>query len=385
MATRRPPPVDLGGIDDRQRGRDGRDGAAGATGAQGPRGPAGQTNVSGVLPIKVGTGNIIEIDPATTSARGTMSAADKVKVDAIAADIVAAIAAHIAAADPHTQYAQEADVTAALALKAALASPAFTGNPTAPTPSVGDNDTSIATTAFVATAVAAGSGKLNPRYEAYFCEDYLRGGGVSSTNNGTNFIQSDSAITYVSGTGAGPSFTASVGRPGQLALSTGTSVNGYSRHFVSGGLRYKFGGGVINVGTTIVLSNLSNSGQRYQLAFGFFDVISGATNNRVDAVYQDDINSGNWRLRAINGGVTTDVDTATVGPAAGVETRVELEINAAGTLATLRIDGTSVATVALSNSATMGLGLAISKSIGNSAVTVTPNYIEFGQVYTNPM
>src|SRR5215813_10655362 len=30
-----------------------------------------------------------------------------------------------------------------------LASPAFTGNPTAPTPAPGDNDTSIATTAFV--------------------------------------------------------------------------------------------------------------------------------------------------------------------------------------------------------------------------------------------
>ena len=33
--------------------------------------------------------------------------------------------------------------------KADLASPAFTGNPTAPTPATGDNDTSIATTAFV--------------------------------------------------------------------------------------------------------------------------------------------------------------------------------------------------------------------------------------------
>ena len=36
--------------------------------------------------------------------------------------------------------------------KAPLASPAFTGNPTAPTPSFGDNDTSIATTAFVQAA-----------------------------------------------------------------------------------------------------------------------------------------------------------------------------------------------------------------------------------------
>lgn len=42
-----------------------------------------------------------------------------------------------------------ATMTSALALKAPLASPALTGNPTAPTPSAGDNDTSIATTAFV--------------------------------------------------------------------------------------------------------------------------------------------------------------------------------------------------------------------------------------------
>ena len=49
-------------------------------------------------------------------------------------------------------------VTNSLALKAPLASPTFTGNPAAPTPSPGDNDTSIATTAFVTAAVAAASG-----------------------------------------------------------------------------------------------------------------------------------------------------------------------------------------------------------------------------------
>jgi hypothetical protein len=38
---------------------------------------------------------------------------------------------------------------------AAIASPAFTGSPTAPTPTFGDNDTSIATTAFVQAALAA--------------------------------------------------------------------------------------------------------------------------------------------------------------------------------------------------------------------------------------
>jgi hypothetical protein len=46
------------------------------------------------------------------------------------------------------------DMVSALATKADLASPALTGNPTAPTQTVGDNSTRIATTAFVAAAAA---------------------------------------------------------------------------------------------------------------------------------------------------------------------------------------------------------------------------------------
>ena len=57
---------------------------------------------------------------------------------------------------PPTLPILESDVTnlvSDLALKAPLASPVFTGNPTAPTATPGDNDTSIATTAFVTAAV----------------------------------------------------------------------------------------------------------------------------------------------------------------------------------------------------------------------------------------
>ena len=49
--------------------------------------------------------------------------------------------------------ATKADISA-VALKANTANPVFTGDPKAPTPTVGDNDTSIATTAFVAAAIA---------------------------------------------------------------------------------------------------------------------------------------------------------------------------------------------------------------------------------------
>ncbi len=55
------------------------------------------------------------------------------------------LAKHIAAVDPHTQYAPKA-------------SPTFTGTPTAPTPANSDNSKKLATTEFVAKALAALAG-----------------------------------------------------------------------------------------------------------------------------------------------------------------------------------------------------------------------------------
>ena len=50
----------------------------------------------------------------------------------------------------------QTDLQTALNLKADLASPALTGNPTGPTAALGDNDTSLATTAFVQQELASG-------------------------------------------------------------------------------------------------------------------------------------------------------------------------------------------------------------------------------------
>lgn len=54
---------------------------------------------------------------------------------------------------------------AALDAKAALASPTFTGNPLAPTPSPGDNDTSIATTGFVKAAIDVVLGGVSSAFD----------------------------------------------------------------------------------------------------------------------------------------------------------------------------------------------------------------------------
>lgn len=52
------------------------------------------------------------------------------------------LAKHLAAPDPHSQYAPKA-------------SPTFTGTPKAPTPAAGNNTTQVATTAFVQAALTA--------------------------------------------------------------------------------------------------------------------------------------------------------------------------------------------------------------------------------------
>jgi hypothetical protein len=194
-------------------------GADGQVVVLGAGGPSGSSS-SGALDADLtaiaaltGTGWAKRIG-ADSWALSTPTAAD-VGADA-AGTASAALASHVAAGDPHTQYALESalgslaaqsSITAsqisdagatgvsvlqaataatakaalslvkgdvglgnldntsdankpvstaqqtALNLKADLASPALTGNPTAPTAAAGDNDTSIATTAFVSNAV----------------------------------------------------------------------------------------------------------------------------------------------------------------------------------------------------------------------------------------
>jgi hypothetical protein len=88
----------------------------------------------------------------------------------------------------------QTDLQTALDLKAPLASPALTGNPTAPTAATGDNDTSIATTAFVQQELAAGTAV------AKNLEVYVR--------NQTGATLAAGTIVYVNGaTGNRPTVT----------------------------------------------------------------------------------------------------------------------------------------------------------------------------------
>jgi hypothetical protein len=111
------------------------------------------------------------------------------------------------------------NITPVLGNKADIFSPTFTGNPSAPTPTAGDNDTSIATTAFVTTAVAAAPTML--------ASSWLAG---ANPNNSTIFIASR-ALTITSLVGVldvanGAAATVTVVKSASgTALSAGTVIH----------------------------------------------------------------------------------------------------------------------------------------------------------------
>jgi hypothetical protein len=103
--------------------------------------------------------------------------------------------------------------------KADIASPVFTGNPTAPTPTAGDNDTSIATTAFVASAVAKAPSILSSTWLA------------GANPSGSTIFVAPRALTITSLVGVvdtanGAAATVSVRRAASgTALSAGTVIH----------------------------------------------------------------------------------------------------------------------------------------------------------------
>ena len=101
---------------------------------------SGRTQTVRMVLITSSTDNIIlKIDPAVVLA--TRKYVDD-KVLELKVYVDDLMAKHLAAADPHTQYAPKD-------------SPTFTGTPKTPTPAAGNNSTQIANTAFVQAAIAA--------------------------------------------------------------------------------------------------------------------------------------------------------------------------------------------------------------------------------------
>ena len=106
----------------------------------------------------------------------------------------------------------DSETQASLALKAPLASPALTGNPTAPTQASGDSSTRLATTAFVAAAVTAVGGLLPSNNNPLMNGAVSPGVGVSASRDDhvhpTDTSRAPLASPTFTGTPAAPTATA---------------------------------------------------------------------------------------------------------------------------------------------------------------------------------
>jgi hypothetical protein len=139
----------------------------------------------------------------------------------------------------------------ALNLKADLASPVLTGNPTAPTPTAGDNDTSVATTAFVtgavATAVAGAPTGANKTY--IDTADNLRVLKAGDTMTGNLHISvADGALgLLVNGTTRGVRF---------VGATTGMSIEGVDSTGVGSFQRLALNGSDVYVIPPLATANI---------------------------------------------------------------------------------------------------------------------------------
>lgn len=95
----------------------------------------------------------VSIPTVTESAAGAMSASDKSKLNGVDVGANKTIV-DSALSSSSDNPVQNKAINAALGEKAPLASPAFTGTPTAPTAASGTNNAVVATTAFVTSAIS---------------------------------------------------------------------------------------------------------------------------------------------------------------------------------------------------------------------------------------
>jgi len=209
-------------------------------------------------------------------------------------------------------------------------------------------------------------------------------GFTTSTAIGTSFVTSAGMpVVYLqNGTAA---YQVEAGRPGMVRLGTGGSAAGYARMFYTPGLLVKFGGGVIRFRQPIRIPTLSTGTQRFNVLVGFANVINGAGLQRLQAYYEDSVNSGKWVLRAQDGSGTTD-SNSTIAPVAGATSNIEIQVNAAGTSASLYVDDILAATVA-ANIPTVALAPSawLTKTIGTTAVNLDLlGYAEYEETFTTP-
>jgi hypothetical protein len=208
-------------------------------------------------------------------------------------------------------------------------------------------------------------------------------GVISSSNTGTTFITNSSPPVFYIGAGGSGARNSQAGYPVYLQISTGgTNSTGYSRLYFSQPFLI-FGDGTVTYSMWLRVNTLSTSGQRFLLEIGWCDNISGASTDRLVLALVDNVNSGNFTIDSVVGGVSTSTSLATA-PTAGAWHKYDLVVNAAGTSMEVFMDGVSIGTTSGVPTAAMALCVRLTKSVGTSARTVDVWGASYRNQFTTP-
>ncbi len=192
-------------------------------------------------------------------------------------------------------------------------------------------------------------------------------------------------IAGYSGTGASVSQTAGGNtHPGLIDITTGTTNTGQA------GIRTDtnsivFGGGQWTLEWLINIMTLSTGSERFTLRIGFVDSVTTNSVNGVYFRYIDSVNSGKWVLVTSNNSTETATNSTST-PSGATYYKLKIIVNAAGTLATYYVDGSSIGTISTNiptaTGRETGFGAGIIKSVGTTNRDFTADLVQLEHIPT---
>ena len=254
------------------------------------------------------------------------------------------------------------------------------GAATATTPAENDNDTSVATTAYVQTEIAGlsgGGGSISSfRQNVFIWEEFLHAGALSTTAQ----LGSFGLLRTTSGTGA----TVTVGSngvataPGVTSIETGTTNTGSAALLTDTG-GFLFGSGTYTIEFRIWLPDLSDGTETYTLRVGFID---SATGDGADGCFFRYSNANaNW-ICVARGTSTETADTSTTAVVEDAWIKLAIVVTNS-TSAAYYVNGTLIDTIADANIPTTvgsertAIGISINKSAGTTNRNVRVDYLGY--------
>jgi len=214
----------------------------------------------------------------------------------------------------------------------------------------------------------------------YEKDDFI--GGPNSAVSATTAFGPFGLVPGISGTGAqiiGLS-TASVtsAHPGVIQVDSGTTNSGAAGFVQAGASTLTFGGGQWTWEGLIQIPTLSNGTDRFTVRVGFVNSVSGDGTDGVFLRYVDNVNSGKCVMVTRNNSTETATNSTST-PSAATWYHVKIVVNAAGSLATFYVDGSSIGTISTNIPTSRGTSLGAS-NVKSAGTTSRPFYLDYYQL-----